>query len=535
MTRFNLINKFSDSSFSHHVDWRKQEGNPLPEDLLKEASGRLKVVALIYAVTYFLAYFAAGLASPDKGGLIHFLFLKHTSQLAWLSILGALAFYTVARSGRLSAEKLLDLGLWFLILGALGISVPNFWGIYPDGPPDFAARRTFVGVPWEAVWILIYPVIIPNCPKKVFLASLLAATTAPVTASISIMAGATSSEITHSFFWRYFLFTNYLCTFLAWFSSSYIHKLGSYLLRAREMSAYTLISQLGAGGMGEIWLAEHRLLARPSALKIIRPEILGANENARTEALARFEREAQATASLSSPHTIRIFDFGSTPEGSFFYVMELLQGIGLDTLVQKYGPQPPERVVFLLQQICHSLQDAHANGMVHRDIKPGNIFLCRLGQDHDFIKVLDFGLVKSTASHGPMDLALTNPDITAGTPDFLSPEMALSRPDLDGRSDLYSLACVAYWLLTGVTVFEGENAIETAAMHLKDAPIPPSQRSEFTIPGEFEEIILLCLAKKANDRPASASELASRLADCALKQPWDEARARQWWEMHQPA
>jgi eukaryotic-like serine/threonine-protein kinase len=534
MTQFERINKISDSSFASHVNWRNQEGIALPQDLMKEASSRLKMVSLVYAVTYFMAYFAAGLANAKNQDLVEFLFLRGVSQVAWLAILGALALYLVARSNLLSPEKLLDLGQLFLVLGALGIAGPNFWGVYPDGPPDFTFRKTFIGVPWEAVWIMIYPVIIPNCPKKTLMVSLLAATTAPVVTSISIWAGATSSDIGHLFFWRYFLFTNYLCALLAWFSSSYIHKLGRYILRAREIGSYKLISPLGAGGMGEIWLAEHKLLARPSALKIIKPEILGADAGARTEALARFEREAQATASLSSPHTIRVYDFGSTPEGSFFYVMELLQGIGLDTLVQKYGPQPPERVVFLMRQACHSLQDAHASGMVHRDIKPGNIFLCRLGQDHDYIKVLDFGLVKSTAPDRPGDLALTNPAITAGTPGFLSPESALSRSDIDGRSDLYSLGCVAYWLLTGVTVFEGENALETAAMHLKDQPIPPSQRSEFDIAAPLEEIILQCLAKKPDDRPASADDLDTLLANCTLDKTWDKNTARNWWEMHTP-
>jgi len=397
-----------------------------------------------------------------------------------------------------------------------------------------APGHSFVGVPWEGVWILMFPIFIPNCPVKTFMAALLAASMGPIITSISIWTGATSAEIDHLFFWRYFLFTNYLCAVLAWFSASYIHKLGSYLLRAREMGAYQLKSKVGGGGMGEVWLAQHRLLARSTALKLIKPEILGANDKARDLAIARFEREAQATAKLKSPHTVQVFDFGRTPEHSFFYSMELLDGIGLDVLVDKYGPQEPGRVVFLLKQICHSLHDAHAQNIVHRDIKPSNIFLCRMGQDHDFIKVMDFGLVKNVGPDAPEDLVLTNPNITAGTPNFLSPEMALSRSDIDGRSDLYSLGCVAYWLLTGVPVFTGENAVETAAMHLKDDPVPPSQRSEFSIPQELDEIILKLLAKKPKDRPSSALVLLELLNNIPLSKKWNEDTAGQWWKMHSP-
>jgi hypothetical protein len=534
MTHFPVINKAADSLFTCHVDWRHQRGQALPPDLVEEAAGRLGVLALIYATTYFFAYFVSGFVGLENQDLVHFLFVDGISQLVWVAILSALAVFGISRSGRISPDRMLDIGLLFLIFGAFGISGPTYWGIYPDIGPEFAHNRAFVGVPWECVWILIFPVIIPNCPVKTLIAALLAASIAPIVTSLSIMAGATNPDTGHLFFWRYFAFTSYICALLAWFSSSYIHKLGRNLVQAREMGAYRLQTKLGFGGMGEIWLAEHRLLARPSAIKIIKPEILGSNLKVRTEAMARFEREAQATASLNSPHTIRIFDFGCTPECSFFYVMELLSGIGLDTLVKKYGPQPPERVVFLLRQVCHSLQDAHVNGMVHRDIKPGNIFLCRVGQDHDFIKVLDFGLVKSTSAEPNQDISLTNPNITAGTPGFLSPEIALARADIDGRSDLYSLGCVAYWLLTGVPVFEGESFLETAAMHLKDSPLPPTQRSEFAIPHQLETIILDLLAKDPADRPATADELDRRLSECVLEKVWDGDSARQWWEINQP-
>jgi len=286
--------------------------------------------------------------------------------------------------------------------------------------------------------------------------------------------------------------------------------------------------------MGEVWLGKHLMLARPAAIKLIKPDMLGRDVEGRQTAIRRFEREAQATALLHSPHTIRLYDFGSTSNGSFYYVMELLHGISLDQLISKYGPQSPARVVFILKQICHSLHDAHTNNMIHRDIKPGNILICRLGQDYDYVKVLDFGLVKSITKSSSLDMSLTQADISCGTPGYLSPEMALSRADIDGRADLYSLGCVAYWLLTGEPVFSGETALDTAAMHLKDAPIPPSQCSEFTIPGDLEQIILGCLAKKPSDRPADALALAERLAGCSLSETWDSNTARQWWQINKP-
>ncbi len=535
MTHFDIIQKASEGLATAKQDWKRRKGLALPADLLNEAPQLLGVLAWVYALCYGVAYFGSGLMRPDDIPAAQFLFRDWHSQAAWASIAMALVFFFLTRNPRFAPERLLDLGLVFFLLGAAGIAIPVWWDPFPVGVTRQALlSHTIFGMPWTAMWILVYATFVPGCPFKILVASLVAATIGPVTASVSILTGATSPELGHAFFWRYFLFTNYLVALLAWFKAAYFHKVGSRLLRAHEMGGYQLVARLGGGGMGEVWRAQHRMLARPSALKLIKPEILGADPEARALALARFEREAQAMAALTSPHTVRVYDFGRTPENSFYYSMELLDGLGLDTLVERFGPQSPGRVVFMLQQICHSLADAHAAGLVHRDIKPSNIFLCRQGLDFDFVKVMDFGLVKCTEATEKRDLMLTNPDITAGTPGFLSPEMALNRPDVDGRSDLYSLGCVAYWLLTGVPVFEGESAVETAAMHLKDAPVPPSQRSEFGIPAPLEELILRLLAKKPGDRPASAGELRSALLSMELDEPWSCAEARQWWEMHRP-
>jgi hypothetical protein len=533
MTSLDIIQKASEGLASAKMDWRKRKGLALPPDLLNQVPRMLGVLTWAYALCYAVSYFGSWLLNMNDWPTENFFTDWHTLA-ATGAIAMSLVFFGLSRSGKIKPEAKLDLGLLFLILGSAGISIPVFYGIFPEGSMSDIAGRTYVGVPWTAMWILIFAAFIPNCPLKIFMASLVAATIGPVTTSISLATGATSAELSHSFFWRYFLLTNYLVCLLAWFKAAFFHQVGSKLLNARAMGGYKLVTRLGAGGMGEVWRAQHRMLARPSALKLIKPEILGSDPEARRLALARFEREAQATAVLTSPHTVRIFDFGCTPENSFYYSMELLDGIGLDSLVERFGPQKPSRVVFLLRQICHSLADAHALGLVHRDIKPSNIFLCRQGLDHDFVKVMDFGLVKSTEPTGQGDLNLTNPNITAGTPGFLSPEMALSRQDLDGRSDLYSLGCVAYWLLTGVPVFQGANAVETAAMHLKDEPIPPSRRSEFPIPDEKEKLILHLLAKEPKDRPGSAQEVDAALASCCRDEIWTGDDASKWWDMHRP-
>ena len=209
--------------------------------------------------------------------------------------------------------------------------------------------------------------------------------------------------------------------------------------------------------------------------------------------LRRFEREAQATAALRSTHTITLYDFGITEDGHFYYAMELLQGLDLKSMVKRFGPIPSNRTIFLLKQVCHSLGDAHHHGLVHRDIKPANIYVSRLGPDYDFVKVLDFGLVKShdTSVEGATQLTLKG--VTTGTPAYIASEMVLGKEGIDSRADLYALGCVAYWLLTGQLVFEGKNPMEVLVHHVQSEPTPPSQRSEFEIP-PLDELILCCLA-----------------------------------------
>jgi serine/threonine-protein kinase len=319
---------------------------------------------------------------------------------------------------------------------------------------------------------------------------------------------------------------------MAWISARVVYRLGREVQRARRLGSYRLTDRLGEGGMGEVWRGEHRLLARPAAIKLIRPEALGAvDEEQRQVALRRFEREAQATAALTSPHTVDLYDFGISEDGTFFAVIELLEGCDLDSLVRRFGPLPAERVVHFLRQACDSLAEAHDSGLIHRDVKPANIFTCRFGRFTDWIKVLDFGMVKLDT--GGTDPRLTGESVAAGTPAFMPPEQAVGG-EVDARSDLYALGCVAYWLLTGAPVFSGRTPMDMIVHHVKTVPEPPSFRTEMKVPRELDSIILECLAKSPGDRPASADELERRLAGVPLEQEWDSGRAREWWALHLP-
>lgn len=321
---------------------------------------------------------------------------------------------------------------------------------------------------------------------------------------------------------------------LAYISARRVYGLSRALTRAREVGSYRLTERLGKGGMGEVWKARHRMLARPAAIKLIREDrTAGTSASDAEYYLERFQREVQSTASLRSPHTIEIYDYGVTPDRTFYYVMELLDGLDLDGLVKRYGPMPVGRAVHVLRQVCSSLAEAHDSGLVHRDIKPANIYLCRLGREVDFAKVLDFGLVKQIAR--PQDSHLTQVGTFAGTPAFGSPEAAAGKVDrLGPASDIYSVGCVAYWLLTGETVFKASSAMEMLASHIRDEPLAPSERSEVDLPAEIDEVILRCLEKDPETRIASADELDARLAELQTMHPWPPQEARAWWVMHRP-
>jgi tRNA A-37 threonylcarbamoyl transferase component Bud32 len=292
---------------------------------------------------------------------------------------------------------------------------------------------------------------------------------------------------------------------------------------SRKFGQYRLKKKIGAGGMGEVYLAEHTLLKRPCAIKRIRP----GNDNDPVT-LARFEREVRATAELSHPHTVEIYDYGRAGDGTFYYVMEYLWGLSLEDLVNRSGPLPAARVVFLLSQVCEALEEAHANGLIHRDLKPGNIFAARRGGRYDFVKLLDFGLVKSVER--PDDPTLSRQETVVGSPMYMAPEQ-FGGETPDARADVYSMGGVAYFLLTGRPPFVGPTSYEIMIAHARDPVAPPSQIVK-SVPPDVEAIVLRCLAKDPSERFQSASSLAEALAECAVAGQWTHADAARWWQAH---
>lgn len=303
----------------------------------------------------------------------------------------------------------------------------------------------------------------------------------------------------------------------------------------QHLGSYELVARIGEGGMGEVWEGTHRHLDRPAAIKLIRAERLGQPGAEGEQLRRRFLREAKATSALTSPHTVQLYDFGITDDGTFFYVMELLEGCSLEELVRRDGPVPSERAVAIARQVCTSLVEAHHHGVVHRDIKPANIYLSKVGMTCDFAKLLDFGLVKFDSGSSLASAKLTGDDVAQGTPAYMPPEVVRGSAHFDARADLYALGCVLYWLLTGHTVFEAATALEVVLAHVNEPPLPPSARSDLPIGAELEAVVMRCLAKDPADRPQSAAELSEALAACPLERPWTQERAAAWWEQRRPA
>jgi hypothetical protein len=416
-------------------------------------------------------------------------------------------------SSRLEPRKIVRLAPVFQVVQGFCISV--YYHAAPIALKD-AARG------WSAVvvWIIIFPLLVPNTRTAVVIGTLATAAMDPIGLAIHIAAGApvpTPGAVARSFV------PILLACVLAITLSRIVHALNAEVRRARELGSYHLVSLIGHGGMGEVWRAQHRMLARPAAIKLIRPDASGGISR---DTLVRFEREAQATAGLSSPHTVQVYDFGITEDGTFYYVMEMLSGFDAETLVRRHGAMPAERVVYLLLQVCKSLEEAHARGLVHRDIKPANIFVCRYGLECDFVKVLDFGLVKSLGFPG--EAGVTAVGVVAGTPEYMAPEIARGERGFDHRADIYSAGCVAYRLLSGGPVFDSQSPIEFLIDQVRTPPVRPSSKAGVPIPRELEDIVMECLEKDPARRPQSAAELAGRLGALRLDR-WTALRAEEWW------
>ncbi|MEE8116365.1 MAG: serine/threonine-protein kinase [Gemmatimonadales bacterium] len=503
----------------------------LPSDMMDRGARRLRALALVYAFVFFMQTFVGSFLDPNVNEFESF----HDWGISTLSIVVALLVAWMTTRKSLSHTTIVYGGLVFQVVGSYGIAMAQYWGLYENLDYEFAHLEAF-GLSWVAVWMLLFSIVVPTRPSRAFVAAVGSASSVPVIFSLSMKYGGTSIVLTPSQFVTGLILPYVLIILMTHVGARAIYRLGREVAKAREMGSYHLVERLGVGGMGEVWRAEHRMLARPAAIKLIRPEVLGkGSRDSHATVLRRFEQEAQATASMRSPHTIVLYDFGVTNEGTFHYVMELLDGFDLETLVERFGPVPPERAIHFLRQACHSLAEAHASGLIHRDIKPANVYVCRYGREVDFVKVLDFGLVKSQGvADRSSQVKLTADNVIGGTPAYMSPEQALGDQALDGRSDIYALGCLGYWLVTGQLVFEGETRLRTIVMHTQDVPTPPSQRTELPIPADFEEIILRCLAKDPADRPQTADQLARELAACCSASEWTAERAHEWWERHHP-
>ncbi len=447
---------------------------------------------------------------------------QSTDIIAGISVAASLGLFFYIRSGDRDPRFLLDLGLVYMVFTAAALGLMLHWVRVPKDWPVMPM------ISWIGVVVVMSAAIVPNSPMKTLIAGLIAVSMNPLAMLIAKARGTWDfGSLSNVLVMHY---ADYLLVGVAVVISRVVTRLGQQVSKAREMGRYRLVALLGKGGMGEVWRARHHMLARDAAIKLIHPDMLSRKSGSDAVLVRRrFEQEAKTTASLRSPHTVELYDFGVTEDGVFYYAMELLDGIDLETLVRKFGPQPPARVVNILRQVCRSLADAHKSGLIHRDIKPTNIFLCRLGNEYDFVKVLDFGLVKVLDNN---ETRMTADGATTGTPAYMAPEMALGSSPVDGRTDLYGLGCVAYWLLTGSLVFEEKNAAAMMLAHLQQIPIAPSKRTGLTVPAGVERAILTCLAKNPAERPASADEFARLLDNCDGIGSWTPHDAERWWHTH---
>jgi serine/threonine-protein kinase len=495
----------------------------LPGDVLRQASGRLQVMALMAAALYVVgpvlrhvALHAMHPGDPHWNAFLPF------DGVAAASCALSLGLYGFLRRRDRDPQMVMDLGLAFMVACACSLGVLLHWGPLFGTAATVAPTITFIGP-----FMLMFAAMVPVPPWKMLAAGLLAAAMDPRGMVIWKAAGVYRFGPMSDLLLMHY--PNLLMLGMAVVISRVVNGLGQQVSREREMGSYRLGELLGSGGMGDVYRATHRMLARPAAIKLIRPEVLAVSEGSAAQlALTRFRREAEAAARLRSPHTVELYDFGVTEDGTLFAVMELLEGMTLQALVRDHGPLPAPRAIHILRQVCESLEEAHASGLVHRDIKPANIHVGRLGLRHDFVKVLDFGLVKSVAEREP-GLA-TEIGLTPGTPAYLAPEAAGSET-VDARADIYALGCVAYYLLTGRLVFEGGTGLQMMARHLQETPLPPSRRTEQFVPAALDHLILACLAKAPADRPQSAAAVAAALEAIGVGS-WGAEEATAWWSRH---
>jgi serine/threonine-protein kinase len=500
--------------------WAVQTESPakrtLSPQIVEAAGTRLRWISLTCAVLTALLVFVERRLQPELDGLLR----GPVLPLVWLFvILVSLGIGAIQSYRLLPPLAVLHLGLVFEVVIAAAIS-------FSETSLPLPAAGPVLGVSKLALWIGVVGLLIPNRPWIKLLTGVVCASTWPLAYYLNLhLHGHQPLPANRLIVWVHMPYVMALVNFAL---SRRMYRMETAVQKARDLGSYQLDSLIGTGGMGEVWRARHHMLARDAAIKVIRADLMMQRPGHESDLTRRrFAREAQAIASLSSPHTVFLFDFVVSEDGSFYYVMELLDGISLQTLVEKSGPQPPSRVIHMLRQVCQSLEEAHRRGLIHRDIKPNNIFACKVGIEYDFIKVLDFGLVKNVSREDTANL--TARGVTAGTPAYMAPEVAMGAEDLDGRVDIYALGCVAYFLLTGLLVFDEKTATATTVAHVQKTPEPPSRRSGTPIPPQLEDIVLRCLAKDPAARPQAAQELGRLLASIPDVPVWTQEDASQWW------
>jgi eukaryotic-like serine/threonine-protein kinase len=499
----------------------------LPRDLLEQVRGRVRLLAGLLLIGFALdpAIFLIGWTIATLSGIPvrfgHVGFVLTDGAVALASV----GVWWLAGEGRVPPSRLLTLGLVYEVAICFALAFTTYWQWTLD-------QGVIPPLTWVPAVIILFPLIMPGPPRRMLAAAVAAGLTAPLALLLLDLWG-NVTPVAHDYV-RSFVHSAFGVGF-AYMGARVVYGLGRQVAVARELGSYRLEARLGKGGMGEVWRARHRMLRRPAAIKLIRPALDG--RGVTDELQRRFEQEAQAIARLRSPHTVEVFDFGVADNGAFYYAMELLDGLDADVLIRRFGPLPAARAIYLLRQVCHSLTEAQACGLVHRDIKPANIFLCRYGEDHDFVKVLDFGLVKALNAGGQHAGAaasgLTAENAVQGTPAFIAPEQALGDAHVDSRADIYATGCVAYWLLTGQHVFTADTSMGILIHHAQTPPTMPSERIDRPIPPALEGLIMQCLAKDPADRPQTARELSLRLAEAQCGEAWNEDRAREWWMTHQ--
>lgn len=502
----------------------RSKSREIPQDLLMEASRRLSLMCLMASALWVVADLAWHFTWPafHPGAAVPGFTTPDGISVG--AALASLALWAFIQRSKREPQFFLHLGLVYLVVTCLAVSLVMHWGV-----PE--KENLMPMISWTGIVILMFAAVLPVKPRNMLIAGLIAASMNPVAMALVRVHGMGVGDAIRTGLLMHY--TDYMIAVIGYVVSRVVTRLGRQVSKAREMGSYQLGDLIRRGGMGEIYAAKHRMLARPAAIKLIRAEMLGAAGGESADlAIKRFRREAEAAANLRSPHTVELFDFGITEDNTLYFVMELLEGVDLETLVREDGPLPARRVIHILRQACESLAEAHEQGLIHRDIKPANIHLGKAGVRYDFVKILDFGLVKSVHQESMADSLATAVGRTPGTPAYMAPEMSLGET-VDGRADIYALGCVGYFLLTGNLVFEASTAFQMVAKHLSNAPVPPSLRAGVDVPQQLEAVILKCLAKKPDDRYATVMELSNALAAIRVH-PWTDAEALDSWKKRQP-